>query len=78
MTGLMLKYFVLKPEGDDNYSIASRRAMLAYAKWIGEENSVLASEIIEWVQRENAASGKRRPFNPPPTQAASEPRTSEP
>jgi hypothetical protein len=62
MTGLIIKYFVLKPEGDDNYAIASRRAMSAYAKWIEEENPILASELREWVHRENSASVERHPF----------------
>jgi|HubBroStandDraft_6_1064221.scaffolds.fasta_scaffold1390974_2 hypothetical protein len=62
MTGLIMKYFVLKPEGDDDHAIASRRAMTAYAKWIEATNPQLASEIIEWVSRESAASFERKPF----------------
>lgn len=31
MDGLMMKYFVLKPRGNDAYAAASRAAMHAYA-----------------------------------------------
>jgi hypothetical protein len=31
MNGLLMKYFVLKPAGDDRYAAASRKAMRAYA-----------------------------------------------
>ncbi len=52
MTGLEMKYFVLKPKGDDAYAIASREAMRTYAKAIDDENPVLAQELKMWVTRE--------------------------
>lgn len=55
-----MKYFVLKPAGDDNYAIASRRAMQTYAKWIGDENPDLARELIAWIARESGESRSRR------------------
>ena len=52
MSGLMLKYFVLKPHGDDAYAKASRAAMRAYAKHIRAENPELSDELREWADRE--------------------------
>lgn len=56
MDGLQMKYFVLKPKGDDAYAIASRKAMLAYSKVIEETNPVLAQELKIWATRETVAS----------------------
>jgi len=47
--GLKMKYFVLKPSGDDAYAKASRDAMLTYADSIKAENFDLASDLILWV-----------------------------
>ena len=52
MSGLMMKYFVLKPAGGDAYSKASRAAMRAYATQIREENPELCTELREWADRE--------------------------
>jgi hypothetical protein len=52
MTGLKLKYFVLKPEGDNLYSAASRKALRAYAHHIRGENEQLADDLIKWAQEE--------------------------
>ena len=41
--------FVLSPEKDDAYGTASRRAMLQYAKDIGETNPELACDLREKV-----------------------------
>ena len=51
MTGLEMKYFVLKPAGgpDDPYAKASREALRAYAKEIREENPQLFGDIDEWL-----------------------------
>lgn len=58
---LFMKYFVLKPAGDDHYAIASRRAMQTYARWIGEHgNPDLASQLNAWAHREHEASFNRR------------------
>jgi len=54
MTGLVMKYFVLKPEGNDAYAAASRAAMFRYATMIRAENNELASELEEWASHENA------------------------
>lgn len=51
-SGLVMKYFILKPNGDTPHAKASRAAMEAYAFVIKEENPKLASEIQEWVRRE--------------------------
>ena len=48
MFGLRLKYFVLKPEGDDAYAHASREAIKAYANAIESENELLASDLMKW------------------------------
>ena len=42
MTGLEMKYFVLKPRGNDRYAAASRAAMRRYADVIVGENPALA------------------------------------
>lgn len=57
-SGLIMKYFVLKPQGADIYAAASRIAMRAYAAHISEENSELRDNLLEWVDREYDASLK--------------------
>jgi hypothetical protein len=54
MTGLQMKYFVLKPAGDDEYAAASRAGMRAYAKLIRDVNPELAANLIEWADTEHA------------------------
>jgi hypothetical protein len=49
MEGLMMKYFVLKPKGNDIYAKASREAMKEYAFIIKNENRQFADDIINWV-----------------------------
>lgn len=48
MTGLEMKYFVLKPAGEDAYAIASRTALKAYASAIEKENPSLAYDLHMW------------------------------
>jgi len=55
MTGLVMKYFVLKPHGVDKYAEASRKAMLAYASHIREENPELCQNLIDWADSETKA-----------------------
>ena len=50
--GITLKYFVLKPKGNDKYAFASRQAMLIYSELIKEVNPVLAKNLKEWSTRE--------------------------
>lgn len=52
MDGLVMKYFVLKPAGDDIYAKASRSAMRAYALKIKDANPELCRELREWADRE--------------------------
>lgn len=52
LTGLQLKYFVLKPKGIDAYAEASREAMLCYAENIENHNPQLAKELRKWVKKE--------------------------
>jgi len=52
MSGLKMKYFVLKPCGFDPHAIASREAMLAYAYAIKKEDPQLAIELGDWVRFE--------------------------
>jgi hypothetical protein len=56
MDGLLMKYFVLKPSGDDAYAKASRMAMERYALIIRKENPQLADDLVAWVLREEDAS----------------------
>lgn len=54
MDGLMMKYFVLKPRGEDVFAKASRVAMRAYAKTIANDSPKFAAEVREWADREGA------------------------
>lgn len=59
MTGLEMKYFVLKPAGDGPYSAASRAAMKAYADVIETENYGLSHELQKWVIEEQGKTNER-------------------
>lgn len=59
MTGLIMKYFVLKPAGDDVYAKASRVAMRKYADMIANDNPDMAHDIRNWTDQENAESYAR-------------------
>jgi hypothetical protein len=48
--GLLMKYFVLKPDGTDVYAQASRAAMKEYAKWIVTENLKLSDDLWCWAE----------------------------
>lgn len=61
MKGLIMKYFVLKPKGDDPYAIASRCAMWAYADAIIEENPKLAADLLAWWDSETLEARKVKP-----------------
>lgn len=50
-SGLLMKYFVLSPDGDSPYHLASREAMRAYAYEIRETNPDLYKDLIAWVQK---------------------------
>lgn len=55
MSGLEMKYFVLKPKSACKYDIyarASRAAMTTYAKVIRSYNEQLADDLEEWVRNE--------------------------
>ena len=54
--GIRMKYFVLKPEGNNEHARASRMAMLAYADSIWQTAPVLAQEIREWAFMEEGKS----------------------
>ena len=55
-----MKYFVLKPRGDDAYAAASREAMCAYAEVIEECNPSLAVDLRQWARREEEYSRLKR------------------
>ncbi len=59
MTGLQMKYFVLKPAGDDPYAQASRNAMREYAKYIQGENIELSHDLDMWAINEQGEANKR-------------------
>lgn len=61
--GLVMKYFTLKPAGDDIYAAASRRALRQYAKLIETENPEMASDLVEWADREWASAVERGAFD---------------
>lgn len=54
--GLFMKYFVLKPRGNDLYASASRKAMRAYANHIKQDDPEFARELHEWADREQTAA----------------------
>jgi hypothetical protein len=59
--GLKLKYFVLKPGGDDIYAMASRAAMTTYAQVIEHANLKMANDLRDWANREfRKRAGKLR------------------
>jgi len=43
-----MKYFVVKPKGDNPYAKASRVAIKAYAKSIEDENPQLCHDLCMW------------------------------
>lgn len=59
MAGLKLKYFVLKPKGDDAYARASRAAMREYARMIRKKNQELSDDLLAWVEEEFECLEKR-------------------
>jgi hypothetical protein len=54
MKGLLMKYFVLKPRGDNEHAKASRAAMRRYAKVIASSEPQLAKDLTEWADTEFA------------------------
>lgn len=52
MPGLQMKYFVLKPSGDDIYAEASRQAMDLYAAIIEDCDPSLCDALRSWVGEE--------------------------
>lgn len=52
MSGLELRYFVLKPSGNGLHGYASREALLLYAKIMEVEQPDFAEEIRSWVKEE--------------------------
>ena len=61
MNGLQMKYFVLKPHGNDAYAKASRAAMRAYANHISDENKALCNDLREWADYETPELNKEQP-----------------
>lgn len=50
---LEMKYFVLKPRGDNHHAAASRRAMRAYADVIQHVDAGMADDLRAWADREH-------------------------
>lgn len=59
MDGLLMKYFVLKPHGTDEYARASRCAMRTYAEIIQYTNPQLARELSNWARMETPTDGQQ-------------------
>ncbi len=56
-SGLLMKYFVLKPYSGkprDRYAKASRDAMRAYADSIESKNKTLAASLRRWATKSEA------------------------
>ena len=60
MTGLKLKHFVLKPEGNDIYARASQLALRTYALYIRNKNPQFSKDLIEWADKEMLKSLKTK------------------
>ena len=69
---LRMKYFVLKPGGDDEYAAASRAAMLRYAQFIEQENGDFAVDLREWVAETQTAERRRHDQTTQPRRFARE------
>lgn len=65
MSGLEMKYFVLKPRGSDSYARASRAAMRRYADLIVGDNPAMAEGLRNWANAEHEASLEPSLPNPP-------------
>ncbi len=48
--GLVMKYFVLNPNKDDEYGEASRWAIRAYMRSIAPTNPLLAEDLRQWLE----------------------------
>jgi len=59
--GLIMKYFVLKPAGNNIYAQASRKAIRAYARHIIGENEQFADELNAWADRETPYLQEEKP-----------------
>ena len=60
MSGLEMKYFVLKPKGefDDPYAKASRAALKTYADAIEKDNHQLCYDLHQWVITEQGKANE--------------------
>ncbi len=58
MTGLLMKYFVLKPCGMNWHAEASRAALRAYANAVKGHEPELAKELLAWAEKEAQDSYK--------------------
>lgn len=63
-SGLLLKYFVLKPAGSSPYAIASRAAMDHFAESIRRHDPDLAETLTEWVRVEMGRAIRARKEEP--------------
>lgn len=59
MSSLQMKYFVLKPAGDDAYARAARKALQTYSLEITGENPSMANDMWKWAVREENAHHER-------------------
>ena len=49
MNELVMKYFVLSPLKNDAFGLASRKAIIAFANEIEEDNMELAVDLRKWI-----------------------------
>lgn len=62
MTGLEMRYFVLKIAGNSNHAYACREALRTYASLIRPVNGLLADELDAWADREQAEADRITQF----------------
>ena len=60
MSGLEMRYFILKPGAKGKHGTASRAALLAYAYVIKDENPEFYSDLRDWIVKEHVKAQERR------------------
>ncbi len=56
---LVRRYFVIKPEGNNPYAYAARKAMLAFAEAIKDKDPTMCRQLKLWVKRETPVRDMR-------------------
>ena len=60
--GFKVKYFVLKPKGQDQFAIASRAAMRTFAQSMHGHDNELANYVKAWAESETPDAPTTKPY----------------